>query len=277
MPRATFIEALRFSGYRWTVDFLQVVLLWADTLILGAFYPPQVAGVYSVSSRIVVFLSVGITALNLVIAPFVARALHGNDNIELSDAFSSAARWCCILTLVPLGIVLPLRHEILGVFGDAFVVGATPLAILSVGFGFNAACGPAGVILNMSAMSRVVLFDNVLAVALNIGLNLGLIPLWGMTGAAIAWSSSLVMMNVLMLAQLHRLLHVDVLRGPVIRTAAALGFVALAAFLAGNAHPVLGLGVASVGFSVAVLVTREPGERAVLHSVVATVRRRKDG
>lgn len=268
VPRSTLSDAVRFSAYRWAVDFLQVILLWADTVILGAFYPPRVPGVYAVSSRVVVFLAVGLTALNLVIAPFAARGLERADRAGLSWAFAMAARWGTILTLVPLGLVLPLRAQVLRLFGPAFVRGSTPLAILLVGFAFNAACGPMGVLLSMSSLNRLVLLDNLAAVVLNVGLNLALIPVWGMDGAAVAWSVSLVMVNLLMLGQLRRRLGVAAPLGPQVRTAAALGLTLAAGFVLGEVSPVLGAAAVAVGAVAAILATREREEVALLRSVL---------
>jgi O-antigen/teichoic acid export membrane protein len=268
VPRTTLLDAVRFSAYRWAVDFLQVVLLWADTVILGAFYPPGVPGVYAVSSRVVVFLAVGLTALNLVIAPFAARGLDRADRGALSWAFAMAARWGSILTFVPLGLALPLRSQVLRLFGPAFVRGSTPLAILLVGFAFNAACGPTGVLLSMSSLNRLVLVDNLAAVALNVGLNLALIPAWGMDGAAVAWSVSLVAINLLMLVQLRRRLGVAVPSRPQVRTAVALGAALAAGFVLGEVSPALGAAAVAVGMGVAILATREHEEVAFLRSML---------
>jgi O-antigen/teichoic acid export membrane protein len=274
VARSTLGEAARFAGFRWTVDVLQVLLLWADTLILGVFYPSAVPGVYSVSTRVVLFASIGLSALNLVVAPFAARALRSGDRGELSAAYAMAARWSGILVLVPLGLVLAVREDVLRVFGPAFVQGATPLAVLAIGFGVNAACGPAGVLLTMSSLNRVVLADNLVAVGLNVGLNLALVPTWGMTGAAVAWTSSLVVVNVLMLAQLRSRLGLDVLRRPLVRTGAMLGALSIAVALVGGVSPVWGLATALVVFPLGVVASREPGEWARVASVLEDLRSR---
>jgi O-antigen/teichoic acid export membrane protein len=252
---------------------LQAVLLWADTVILGILRPPSVTGTYSVAARVVIGVSIGLPALNLALAPFFARQLGDRDRGPLGDLYGVAARWGAILTFVPLAVVFAYRREILGFLDPGLVPGSTVITILIFGFLFNAACGPVGNVLNMSALNRLVLVDSLITVGANVALNLILIPAWGMNGAALAWSLSLGLVNVLMVSQVHRRLGVAVLRGPQVRTSVGLLLVFAGQIVASTVlgpGPVAAIGVA--GALVVVALTRQPEDHRVLGSVLARVR-----
>jgi O-antigen/teichoic acid export membrane protein len=266
-------EVIRFASFRWGIDLLQVILLWADTLMLGALKGASSAGVYGVVGRVVVFSSVGLTAVNLMLAPLTARQLAAHDRSEASRWYGLGARWGTILTFLPLGLITVLRVQALEVFGSQFERGAAALAILAIGFAFNAAAGPAGVLLNMSALGPILLVDNILTVALNISLNAVLIPTWGIQGAALAWTLSLVLINVLMVYQVRTRLGARVLQHGQLVTVASLTAVTTLAWVIGSIVSVIaGVGVVLLGFTVAVIFTRTEDEGKAWRHVVHRLR-----
>jgi O-antigen/teichoic acid export membrane protein len=271
--RALISGALAFSAYRWGVDVLQIVLLWADTLILGAFFSPRIPGIYSVASRVVVFAAFAGTALNLVLAPAAARI--GRSVPDLERLYELGARWMAILTFAPLAVVLAAPTQILSLFGARFTAGRSALLILVVGFAFNAIAGPAGTILNMSLLNKLVLLDNILAVVSNVGLNLLLVPRWGMVGAAIAWSSSLFLVNSLMMYQLRVRIDVRVLRPLQLRTGLALSAVLVIEYLLSLLGALPALVGAALAFPVGVAVTRAPEEAGLARALVGSAIRRR--
>ena len=93
---------------------------------------------------------------------------------------------------------------LLRAFGHGFGSGATALIILGAANLFAAACGPVDVVLLMAGRSGLSLMNNGIALAANIGLNVMLIPRYGINGAAIAWAVSLFITNAFPLVQVWR-------------------------------------------------------------------------
>ena len=79
---------------------------------------------------------------------------------------------------------------------------------MSVGFFTAALVGPAGEMFNIIAKTRIKLFIRVIATILNVILNLILIPDFGLEGAAIATSISIIILNILNLIVIHRFIKV---------------------------------------------------------------------
>jgi O-antigen/teichoic acid export membrane protein len=94
------------------------------------------------------------------------------------------------------------------VFGRGFAAGAAVTVVLAIGQMVSAAAGPCGSVLNMSGRVLLNMVDNVGALVLNVGLNVWLIPRYGVTGAAWAWSISLILVNAVKVLQVRNILHV---------------------------------------------------------------------
>jgi O-antigen/teichoic acid export membrane protein len=89
-------------------------------------------------------------------------------------------------------------------YGEQYADSALYLALLSVGYYFNAAVGSNGLTLKVFGLLRYVVVINVIAAVVNILLNLLLIPAYGALGAAIGTCSTLILHNLLKQAGLRR-------------------------------------------------------------------------
>ena len=100
------------------------------------------------------------------------------------------------MSLPAFAVCVVFPHELLAIFGHRFVVGASVTIILAGGKLIDSATGPCGLMLNMSGRPGLSLIDNVVALVLNVGLNVWLIPRHGIVGSAWAWAVSLAVVNV---------------------------------------------------------------------------------
>jgi O-antigen/teichoic acid export membrane protein len=105
--------------------------------------------------------------------------------------------------------VIVLGRFLLGLFGDEFVAAYPALVILAAGQIVNALCGTVGSLMIMTRLHReaATVFGG--AAALNIALNAVLIPRFGLNGAAIATSTTVVLWNVVMVVLVVRKLGVN--------------------------------------------------------------------
>jgi O-antigen/teichoic acid export membrane protein len=101
--------------------------------------------------------------------------------------------------------------ELLNLFGDDFVVAYPILVILIVGQLANAMTGPVALLLNMTGHQTDAARILGAGVILNVTLNALLIPAYGPTGAALAGTVTMVLLNTNMaIAVWHRLRIVSV-------------------------------------------------------------------
>lgn len=226
------------SGENWpagTRQFLQMALpfLWlssvyfinqrADIIMLGGLATLEEVGVYQLSVQFSVFLLFPLQLMNSLAAPRIAEAFKINDkkNIEKLSitiasiaflaAFSGAALIVCVFIFFGRDLLSPE-------FGDALPV----FLILAVGGLCNVAIGPVGMFLSMARHEQVVVRAMFYSATVNIVLNLFLIRLMGMYGAAIATSISMIVWNVILSTQSRDLLGLPVAHVLAIRRLSAM-------------------------------------------------------
>ncbi len=191
----------RFSAPRGVAAAFQVTVLWFDVLLLGLFRPTAEVGVYAAVSRIVMVGTFALQAVRLAIAPQIAGLLAREDRDGAQTLYQTATWWLIAVSwplLLTLACFAPL---LLRVFGPAFTSGQDALAILAVAMLVNLGTGNVTVVLLMGGKSSWNLVNTAVAIGLNVGLNLLLIPRFGMEGAAVAWAVSIVVDNLLALTE----------------------------------------------------------------------------
>ncbi len=194
-------ELMSFSMISWLSALAATGLIWADTLILGAMTNAGEVGVYNVATRLVGLAVFVLPPITATFSPHMAHLYHVGDFREAGKAYGSATRWTLLLSMPAFVLLMVFPGDLLHLFGEGFAVGAVVTLVLAIGQLVGAAAGPCGVVLNMSGRVGLSLLDNGLVLVLNVVLNLLLIPRMGILGAAVAWSSSIVVVNIVKLVQ----------------------------------------------------------------------------
>lgn len=163
-----------------------MVLRESDILLVGMLRNSQEAGIYLAANRTArlcaFVLSAGSSLVGPMIAPRYARGdLEGLR--QLTRYSIHLIFWPALV--ISAGLVL-FSGPILGSFGEAYVVGRTPLVILLVGQLANAVTGPVSLLLSLSGHQRQSSRVTAWSAVLSLLLSFLLIPYFGMNGAALA-------------------------------------------------------------------------------------------
>jgi O-antigen/teichoic acid export membrane protein len=97
----------------------------------------------------------------------------------------------------------------LQLFGKSFVEGGSALRVLILGQIFNTAMGSVGLVLIMTGHDRAFAGAITISTLLKGSLLIYCVPLWGVLGAAIAATSSMVCVNIIGAAFVVRLLQIN--------------------------------------------------------------------
>jgi len=118
--------------------------------------------------------------------------------------------WALIAYSIPVfaGIVLGGEY-LLAIFGEAYIEGYEVLVVLSVGQLFNALAGPVGLVMTMTGHQLKSTYILSLAAVINIVLNVLLIPILGLVGAAYATAIVTVAWNLAMLMYVSSQLNLN--------------------------------------------------------------------
>ncbi|RLJ70435.1 O-antigen/teichoic acid export membrane protein [Hydrogenivirga caldilitoris] len=176
---------------------LALIMGWTDTIMLGMFRTEEEVGIYNVALRVSMITSITLMAINTIAAPKFAEFWGKGDIKGLAKVAQQSTKLIFWTSLPILLLFLIFSKAILGIFGEEFKAGAVALMILTIGQFVNAAAGSVGYILQMTGHQQF--HQNVVLIGaiLNIILNWLLIPIYGIIGAAIASSISMIFWNVI--------------------------------------------------------------------------------
>jgi len=180
-----------------------------DIIMLGAMKGAYSTGIYAVATKVAALIVFILTSVNATIAPTIAE-LYAKYNLKrLQSVITKSARIVFFLSL-PIAVFLIFEGRLaLWLFGKEFIAGSGALAILSVGQLINASAGSVGLILAMTGHERDIAVGVGISAVVNVILNAVLIPYFGVKGAAIATSTSMIMWNIVLGIYVHKRTKLD--------------------------------------------------------------------
>lgn len=183
---------------------LVIVLSYTDTILIGIFLGSDMAGVYALSSRFAAAVSLPMAFLGGALGPVVAEMIARKDLSTLQSRIRSTTRLGLSLGL-PVALVLLVGGGfMLEIIGEGYAIGVTAMQVLVVAQVVNIIVGPVGLVLLMSGEQRRVGRIFAITAVFNLLLNIVLIPVLGIVGAAIATALAIVLRNLLLRSALAR-------------------------------------------------------------------------
>lgn len=158
----------------------------ADVLMVGWYLPPDDVAVYFATVKTLAVVHFVYFAVKAGVAQRYAHYAHSGDYAGLATFARETVRWTFWPSLLMGGIVLLFGEFLLSLFGPGFDAGYPLLFVLVAGVIARAAVGPAESVLTMSGNQNVCAAVYAVTLAINIGLNILLIPQFGLWGAAVA-------------------------------------------------------------------------------------------
>ena len=172
------------------------LLLSFDILFLKKYRDDATIAFYSLAVKLMTILSMIIVTVNITVSTKIAEHHFKQNREELKKIIRNSSRLIFALTLPAALFICFFSSFILGFFGPDYLAAREALLILTIGQVLCSAFGSAPVYLNMTGRQHVFQIIVLLAVLLNLGFNRFLIPIYGMTGAAIAFVISAVFWNL---------------------------------------------------------------------------------
>lgn len=182
-----------------------IIMTQADVIMIGMFLDPQQVAYYSSAAKTAIVVTFVFQSIITLAVPKIGE-LHARDSRdELQRLLSSLIHWIFWPSLVAAATLVLFGSWILGLFGPGFETAYVPLVILVVGQIIHAAVGPVLGLLSMTGHQKLCAQVFAVSAATNVVLNATLIPVAGITGAAVATAASVVLWNVwLMIAVIRK-------------------------------------------------------------------------
>lgn len=208
-PQWHFPAWIKASTGFWASSILETVNQYFDVVIVYWFLDPISAGAYFVASRVANMFAVPLGALHNVATRRIPALYFAGRADELNKMLKLMAEMMLICIGAGIALLLFGADYILALFGPAFVAQKWTLITLALGTAFYAAGGPAPSVLQIAGQERRYPW----IVAANIALRfIGFavfIPLFGLWGAALAATTSLAIVTIVLNVLCRRWLGLD--------------------------------------------------------------------
>jgi O-antigen/teichoic acid export membrane protein len=200
-------ELISFSFPLFLSTFFINIMSWIDTFFLGYFTNLTSVGIYNVAlplaSSIVLFLG----SFSKMFFPIISEIHAKKSEEDVSKIFIVIARWIFMLSFPIFIFFILFPKSIINLFfGHAYLEGHMALVILVIGYFVQVITGPSIEVLKTYEKVKIIFYINTSVAIMNVVLNIVLIPIYGMLGAAISTSLALVVRELFIVYHVKRLI-----------------------------------------------------------------------
>jgi O-antigen/teichoic acid export membrane protein len=199
-------EFWTFTGPRAVTTIVQLALQRMDIVLLTLLAGPAPAAIYTAATRFLVVGQVINQGISTVTEPRISRLLAREDRAAAAAVYQTTTAWLVLLCWPMYLLVAAFAGPITSLFGPGYDAGAPVVVILACTMLVASGVGTVDVLLIMGGRTRWNLGNSLAALAVNIGLDVLLIPDLGIIGAAVGWSAAILVNNLVPLAQVWRFL-----------------------------------------------------------------------
>jgi O-antigen/teichoic acid export membrane protein len=199
--RALVTDLFTYGGTQLIGGLAAMLLYKTDVLLVRYFRDATAAGVYNAAIVPAEYVWFVPAVLQMAFLQRTARLWAADDVSAIDDQIRTGVKYALLsLTLFGVGLYALAAPFLQVYFGAPYLPATRPLQILIVGtffFGISRVVNP---VFQATGWLKYTEANTVIVLAVNVSLNLLLIPRYGILGAAVATSSSYVLMFVGVLA-----------------------------------------------------------------------------
>jgi len=202
-------EISSFASAAFGMAVMDFLVSQADKILLGFYLNPRLVGIYVLASTLSAFIPMVLQSVNQIFAPVIAD-LHARGQIEvLRRLFQTLTKWVIGSTFPLALVVIVFSPQMMQIFGADFESGWPVLVIGALGQLINCGVGSVGYLLLMSGNQKRLIRVQFVMAAVSVVVNIVLIPVLGIVGAAIAAAVINVASNVWNLSEVRKALRIS--------------------------------------------------------------------
>ncbi|HZO79004.1 MAG TPA: lipopolysaccharide biosynthesis protein [Solirubrobacteraceae bacterium] len=180
----------------------QQVIQRLDIVLVAIMRGPVDAAIYTAATRFLVVGQLGNQAISMAAQPQLSRQFGLSDRVGAGTVYKTTTAWLVLLTWPLYLLAISFGPVVLSIFGHSYHGGSDVIIVLGAAALLASACGQVDVVLTSTGRSALSLANGLTALGVNVGVDLILIPRYGIIGAAIGWAAAIVAANLIPLAQL---------------------------------------------------------------------------
>lgn len=259
---------------------IATILLDVDKVMLGKYIPIKNVAYYNVAIFIAAVIAVPQRAMHQILLPLSAKYLNDKDMEGLTDLYKrSSLNLFIVAGLIFLLITLNI-NQLYTLIAPEYSVGVYVVLLISVAKLYDAVMGSNNAILFNSDYYRIVLVLGVILVVVMIVLNMFLIPLYGLNGAALATFIAICLYNTSKLVVVYKVFGITPFSGKTFKVFALITIILLAGYFWDfHFHAILNIALKSVmvvtGFSAIVYKLNFSSDiNSFLHKTIGRLKRK---
>lgn len=191
-------EMVRYGIVLWFAGVSAIGLKYFDSIMIGQYMPLAFVGVYTVVSFISTLIEAPLNAFDRIASSKISFAWQENNMEEIRSIYSKSSLYMFLIGgFLFLNVNLNIT-DLLLFLPDGYQQGAPVVWILSTGSLFNMATGLNAAVLFTSNKYAYGAFFLILLAALLLLFQSLFIPLWGISGAALATAAASLIYNFLL-------------------------------------------------------------------------------
>lgn len=187
------LELFSFGKYIAGTNLLSMLFHKADVLMLAMFTDPVAVALFHFATKIVGYAEIPLNALSQVIYPRLASGNRENGTTHLKQIYISSILNLLLMAVPIIAGVIMFRSTIISLLSTDTYASSGPLIVILCIAGLFKPFGRVfGLTLDAIGKPKINFEMLCLSLLVNITMNLILIPLYGVQGAAIATTSSVI-------------------------------------------------------------------------------------
>jgi O-antigen/teichoic acid export membrane protein len=199
-------EFWRFAAPRSVTGLAQALLQRLDIVIVAAMLGPADAALYAAATRFLVLGQLGNQAISAPVEPRLSALLARRDLAGAGDVYRLSTAWLICVNWPLFLMTAVYAPTIMQAFGKGYHSGWTVAMLLCLCMVVAVGVGLVDIVLIMGGRTSWNLYNTVAALAVNIAVDVVLLPRIGVIGAAVGWGVAILATNLVPLAQIHHLL-----------------------------------------------------------------------
>lgn len=157
----------------------------------------DMVGIYKTTANISMLAATLLIALNTTVQPKITQLYTQNKLDEVQRITNKSSKLIFWLSLPVFIVLLFFSKQVMSLYKDEFIKGAVCLSVLTIGQIINTVCGPVAQLLNATDHHKQFRNISFIGAIVNIAANFVLIPSYGILGAAIANTISMIAWNII--------------------------------------------------------------------------------
>ncbi|MBN2331278.1 MAG: flippase [Candidatus Aenigmarchaeota archaeon] len=223
-------ELLLFSFPLLFTNFMLLITTYTDTLMIGIFKAAEDVGIYNAAVPTARLLTMFPYALNALFLPVITSLYALKKEDDLAGVYRTVSKWLLYLNAPLLFAFIFFPRQIITlIFGPMYAEGYSAMLFLTIGFFISGFSILSFNLLNMYKKTKYILYVTIVNTLVNVVLNLALIPVFGIDGAAFASMTMYAVSFCLYQALIFRMTGIRQISRSFVKTAvlAAVAFISV--------------------------------------------------